>query len=257
MAAGNKRVAMSNGQAVCVIPARLESTRLPRKLLKTIGGKPLIQWVYENAKRAKGISRVLVACDHALIKECVESFGGEAILTRATHKSGTERIAEVAERLSADIFINVQGDEPLMHSETIELVAEVLRKDPECKMSTACIRKSGPEEFRNPNAVKLTKDRHGWALYFSRAPIPHDRDGAGGEYFKHLGIYGYRRDFLLSIPSLTPSMLEDREKLEQLRVLESGDRIKVAETIYDSIGVDTQEDFDRVAKQLGSGTPNA
>lgn len=241
---------MSNLTAVCVIPARLESTRLSRKLLKTIDGKPLIQWVYENAKRAKGISRVFVACDHVLLKEAVEKFGGQAILTGVHHKSGTERISEVAEKLQDEIIINVQGDEPLMHSSTIEQVADVLRRDPDCVMSTAHICKNDPDELRNPNVVKLVKDKNGWALYFSRSPIPHDRDGKPREYFKHLGIYGYRRNFLLQIPKLAPSTLEDREKLEQLRVLENGFRIKTVETIYDSIGVDTQEDFELVHKTL-------
>ena len=252
---------MSSKDVVCIIPARLESTRLPRKLLKTIEGKPLIQWVYENAKHASRVSRVLVACDHESIKECVESFGGEAILTRNDHKSGTERIAEVARRLAAAFIVNVQGDEPLLHAEVIDLVTTALSKDPACVMATACVRKNDLKTLNNPNVVKVTKDKDGWALYFSRAPIPYEREGSQGEYFKHLGIYGYRRDFLLHFPTLPVSSLEEREKLEQLRVLENGYRIKVIETVHDSIGVDTEEDFEMVRKQLMSlqrmGVPHA
>ena len=241
---------------MCVIPARLESTRLSRKLLKTIDGKPLIQWVYQNAKQAKQVSRVMIACDHELIKECVESFGGEAVLTASHHKSGTERIAEVASRLANDFIVNVQGDEPLMHPDVIDLVAAALKKDPACVMTTACVRQKDVTAFRSPNVVKLTKDKNGWALYFSRAPIPHDRDGAHGEFFKHLGIYGYRREFLLQFPSFPPSELEEREKFEQLCALECGYRIKAVETIHDSIGVDTEEDFELLRKQLMSRERN-
>ena len=241
---------MSKLETVCVIPARLESTRFPRKLLQTIEGKPLLQFVYENAKKAKRIERVIVACDHQSLKSCVESFGGEAVLTAAHHTSGTERIAEVARSLNCEFIVNLQGDEPLMHSETIDQVVVALQRDISCTMSTACILKNSPEEFSNPNVVKVTKDRNGWALYFSRSPIPHDRDGRNHQFFKHLGIYGYRRGFLLQFPTLPPSPLEQREKLEQLRALESGYRIKVVETVHDSIGVDTEEDFKLVKEKL-------
>ena len=241
---------MSRGEAICVIPARLESTRFPRKLLQAIEGKPLLQFVYENAKKAKRIERVIVACDHEAIKECVESFGGEVVLTSPRHTSGTERIAEVANRLSCELVVNLQGDEPLMHSEVVDQVVVALQKDPTCVMSTACISKNDPEEFLNPNVVKMTKDKNGWALYFSRAPIPYDRDGRMNHYFKHLGIYGYRRDFLIQFSTLAPSVLEQREKLEQLRALENGYRIKTVETVHDSIGVDTEADFKLVKEKL-------
>ncbi|MBI4000121.1 MAG: 3-deoxy-manno-octulosonate cytidylyltransferase [Candidatus Omnitrophica bacterium] len=237
-------------EAVCVIPARLESTRFPRKLLQTIEGKPLIQFVYENAKKAKRFERVIVACDHEALKACVESFGGEALLTGIHHASGTERIAEVAKNLACDFIVNLQGDEPLMHFEVADQVVSVLERDASCVMSTACVSKNDPEEFSNPNVVKVTKDKSGWALYFSRSPIPYDRDQRTHQYFKHLGIYGYRRDFLLQFPNLAPSALERREKLEQLRALENGYRIKVIETIHDSIGVDTEADFKLVKERL-------
>ncbi|OGW81129.1 MAG: hypothetical protein A3G33_10120 [Omnitrophica bacterium RIFCSPLOWO2_12_FULL_44_17] len=241
---------MHNSEVICVIPARLKSTRLAEKLLRKIGNKPLIQWVYENAKRAKTLSRVMIACDDILIKDCVTRFGGDAILTKVDHQSGTERIAEVAEKYECDIVVNVQGDEPMMHPSTIDSVVRALQVDPSCLMSTAYILKNDPAEFKNPNAVKLTKTKDGWALYFSRAPIPHDRDGKLGSYCKHLGIYGYRRDFLLKFPKLPSSQLEQREKLEQLKAIENGFKIKVVETAYDSIGVDTEEDFLQVEKIL-------
>ena len=243
---------MSRLETLCVIPARLESTRFPRKLLQQIEGKPLLQYVYENAKQAKRVERVVVACDHVLLKELVESFGGEAILTSPHHTSGTERIAEVAKSLPCQFVVNLQGDEPLMPGEVIDQVVSALQRDSSCVMSTACIVKTDPEEFRNPNVVKLTKDRSGKALYFSRSPIPFDRDEKMTQFYKHLGIYGYRREFLLQFPALTASSLEQREKLEQLRVLENGYAIKVVETVHDSIGVDTEADFNLVKKLLSS-----
>lgn len=239
-------------EAVCVIPARLESTRLAKKLLKTIDDKPLLQFVYENAKKAKKIERVIVACDHESIRECVESFGGEAVLTSPHHASGTARIAEVARKLSCELIVNLQGDEPLMSSEVIDQVVTVLQRDFSCVMSTACVPKTDSQELANPNVVKVTKDQNGWALYFSRAPIPYHREGGAIRYFKHLGIYGYRRDFLLRFSTLLASSLEQAEKLEQLRVLENGYRIKVIETVHDSIGVDTEEDFQLAKERLSS-----
>lgn len=236
--------------AICVIPARLESTRFPRKLLQFIQGKPLLQYVYENAKQAKRIDRVIVACDHELLKKMVESFGGEAILTSKDHNSGTERVAEIAKLIPCQFIVNLQGDEPLMPGSVMDQVVSALERDSTCVMSTACTVKTDLEEFRNPNVVKLTKDKNGTALYFSRSPIPFDRDGKMDHFFKHLGIYGYRREFLLQFSNLSASALEQREKLEQLRVLENGYRIKVVETVHDSIGVDTEADFKQVEELL-------
>ncbi|MBI4368542.1 MAG: 3-deoxy-manno-octulosonate cytidylyltransferase [Candidatus Omnitrophica bacterium] len=241
-------------ETLCVIPARLASTRLPRKLLRAIEGKPLLEYVYENAKKAKQVDQVLVACDHPEIKSCVESFGGEAVLTAAHHQSGTERIAEVAKQRPCEFVVNLQGDEPLMHPAVMDQVVVALKRDRSCQMSTACVPKESADEFLNPNVVKVVKDQNGWAIYFSRSPIPHDRQGRGSKFFKHLGIYGYRRDFLLRFPTLPASHLEECEKLEQLRVLENGYRIKVVETVHDSIGVDTEEDFKRVREKLVSGS---
>ena len=243
---------MSRLEVVCIIPARLGSTRFPRKVLQTIEGKPLIRFVYERAKKAKRVDRVIVACDHESIKQCVESFGGEAILTALHHTSGTDRIAEVAKQLDCELIVNLQGDEPLMRSEVIDQVVMALQRDASCVMATACVPKDDPEELANPNVVKVIKDQNGWALYFSRAPIPHTRDGGSSRFFKHLGLYGYRRDFLLRFQRLAPSALEQIEKLEQLRALENGYRIKVVETIHDSLGVDTEEDFKLAAERLTS-----
>ncbi len=238
--------------AVCVIPARLESTRLPRKLLRTINGKAIIQHVYENAKKAKKLSRVLVACDHEELMEEVKSFGGDCMMTSPMHQSGTERLTEIAEKIQADIFINLQADEPLMDASTIDDLIASMEMDNECLMATACIRMYDEDDFRNPNVVKVVKNHKDEALYFSRAPIPHDRDKRELDFFKHLGIYAYRRDFLLQIPKLKASNLERREKLEQLRVLDNGFSIKVLETAFDSIGVDTEEDLKKVEKIMRS-----
>ncbi len=241
---------MFNGEVLCVIPARLESTRLSRKLLRKIQGKTLLQLVYERVREARSIDRMMVACDHEELKNCVESFGGQAVLTAKHHQSGTERIAEVANRMTCDVVVNVQGDEPLMHPETIDLTVNILKRDSHCVMSTACIKKNDPEGYEDPNVVKMTKDKEGWALYFSRSPIPFDREKRSTEYLKHLGIYAYRRSFLLEFSSLSSSTLEQREKLEQLRVLENGFRIRVGETPHDSIGVDTESDLERVQEKL-------
>ncbi len=237
--------------SICVIPARLESTRLSKKLLREIHGKSIIQYVYENAKKAKKPSRVLVACDHPELEQAVKKFGGEVMMTSTKHQSGTERLTEVAEKLKADLFINLQADEPLMDSSVVDDLIAAMEMSPESVMATACIRMDDEESFHNPNVVKVVKNYKDEALYFSRSPIPHDRDKQERpSFFKHLGIYIYRRDFLLKIQSLKPSALEKCEKLEQLRVLDNGFSIKVLETAYDSIGVDVEEDFKRVEKIL-------
>ena len=237
-------------KAICVIPARLESTRLSRKLLRPLNGKLLIQYAYENAKRAKKPVKVLVACDHEELMKAVQSFGGEAVLTSAYHQSGTERIAEVAENHKANVFVNLQADEPLLHSSEIDDLISAFEVEPNLLMATACIRMRDEQDFHNPNVVKVVKNQKDEALYFSRAPIPYDREKSPTDFFKHLGIYAYARDFLIKIPKLAPSILEKREKLEQLRVLDHGFTIKVLETAYDSIGVDTEEDLKKVEKIL-------
>ena len=236
--------------AICVIPARLESTRLPRKLLRQIAGKPLIQHVYDNAKKAKKPSRVIVACDHSELEKAVKVFGGDVIMTSAKHQSGTERLTEVAEKLKADLFVNLQADEPLMHPSVIDDLVTAMEMNADYKMTTACIRMDSEEDFKSPNVVKVVRNHKDEALYFSRAPIPYDRDKIDCSFFKHLGIYAYTRDFLLKLETLKASHLEKREKLEQLRVLDNGFSIKVLETAYDSIGVDVEEDLRKVEKIL-------
>ncbi|HNV85767.1 MAG TPA: 3-deoxy-manno-octulosonate cytidylyltransferase [Candidatus Omnitrophota bacterium] len=228
---------------VGVIPARLESVRLPRKMLRAVGGKPLVQWTYENACKSKTLDEVIVACDSKEVEAAVKAFGGKVRMTRADHPSGTSRISEIAEDTEAGIWINIQGDEPLLDVGVIDSLAGAFA-DPDVEMATAAVKKTDEEEFRNPNVVKLVKDGRGFALFFSRASVPYSRDGLFRGFWKHLGIYAYRRDFLTKTwKNLKPSALEETEKLEQLRVLENGHRIKVVEGRKDSVGIDTEEDL--------------
>lgn len=228
-----------------VIPARLQSTRLPEKLLRMIDGKYIIQYVWERAMLVNGLDKVIVAADDKKIIDAVQSFGGEAVLTRVDHKSGTDRVLEVAAESGCDVIVNIQGDEPLLDPKSIEKLLSAFQDDA-VNMATLCCKGTDKDEYQNPNNVKLVKDANGDALYFSRSPIPFFRDGGDVSYFKHIGIYAYRRDFLLKMPELKSSFLEDSEKLEQLRVLENGYRIRAMEVDEVSIGVDTEEDLKRV-----------
>jgi len=233
-------------KVLVVIPARFASTRLAGKPLKLIGGKPMIQRVYEQAKKMKTASRVIVATDDERILNSVKLFGGEAMMTSAEHQSGTDRVAEVAKSVDADIVVNLQGDEPFINPDAVDAAVLALMTDSSVKMSTLCVRISG-EEARDPNVTCVTRDLAGFALYFSKLPIPNDRDGnsPGRPLFKHLGTYVFRRDFLLWYAKLAPTPLEKCEKLEQLRVLEHGEKILVVETESDSLGVDSPEDLAR------------
>jgi 3-deoxy-manno-octulosonate cytidylyltransferase (CMP-KDO synthetase) len=242
---------------VAIIPARFSSTRFPGKPLADIDGRPMIEHVYRRAASTPSVGRVIVATDDARIVRAVEAFGGEARLTRTTHRSGTDRLAEVAEGLLCDIVVNVQGDEPLIDPEMIETAIRPFSADPSLRMSTLCRRIERLEDLDNPNVVKVVVDRDGYALYFSRAAIPFLRaNGAPGSSdlaravpegaFKHIGLYVYRREFLLWFSQLAPTVLEEVEALEQLRALEYGIRIKTIETACDSIGVDAPEDLERV-----------
>jgi 3-deoxy-manno-octulosonate cytidylyltransferase (CMP-KDO synthetase) len=213
----------------------------------------MIEHVYRRAAAAPSVHAVFVATDDERIVRAVESFGGIARLTRPTHKSGTDRVAEIAESLSCDVVVNLQGDEPLIEPAMIEELLEALAEDPSIPMATLRRRITDPADFGNQNVVKVVTDTRGYALYFSRAPIPCHRDTAGVEKaaeppapFKHVGIYAYRRVFLMELASLQPTPLERSESLEQLRVLEHGYRIKTVETSFDSIGVDTPEDLERI-----------
>jgi len=235
-----------------VIPARYGSTRFPGKPLAMLRGKPVIQHVYEQAARAQRANAVVVATDDRRILEAVERFGGHAVMTSPTARSGTERAAETARPRGEAVIINVQGDEPLVQPEMIDQLAEYLERHGAVPMASVMTRLTQREDMANPNIVKVVVDADGFALYFSRAPIPFVR-AQGGEpapMWKHLGIYGYQRHFLLQFPHLEPTPLERAEQLEQLRALERGYRIKLLETVHDSIGVDTPADLQRVEQLL-------
>ena len=234
--------------AIAVIPARLASTRLPRKALREIGGKPLIGVVYEAVRRSPLLADVIIATDSDEIMNVCRRHGWKAQMTASTHRSGTERVHEVSCRESADVYINVQGDEPMVRPEQIATLLQVMG-NPEAQVGTLMTRAS-EIDIPNPNAVKVVTDLAGRALYFSRATIPFDRDRAKPGYFKHLGLYAYRKAALDRFLSLPESSLERSERLEQLRFLENGISIFCAETRYDSVGVDTEEDLQRVIELL-------
>jgi 3-deoxy-manno-octulosonate cytidylyltransferase (CMP-KDO synthetase) len=249
---------------VAIIPARYGSTRLPGKPLARIGGKPMIQHVYESAARAKGLDRVLVATDDRRIEETVQGFGGEAMMTSKNHASGTDRLAEVARKLKADWFVNVQGDLPFIQPETIARAVQPLLRNRSIPMGTVGTPILDEEEWRNPNVVKVLTNREGFALYFSRSPIPYVRNGSidvdgnplvGGSKkriwgHRHVGLYVYRRDFLMKFARLRPTALEQIESLEQLRALAYGHRIFVAAVDERSVEVDTPEDLAKAENYL-------
>ncbi|MBU0701184.1 3-deoxy-manno-octulosonate cytidylyltransferase [bacterium] len=287
--------------AIGIIPVRFGSTRFPGKPLIDLCGKPMIQWVYEQTQKSKSLEQVIVATDDERIYEAVAGFGGYALMTSKDHTCGTSRVAEVAEGLSAEIIINIQGDEPLIEPDMINQLVQGMQSDPVVYMATLKKRITNKNDVNNPHVVKVVTDRNGFALYFSRAGIPYAREGrrqeAGGRiqntdnagqitvaaglvpatgrtnkqeaedrsqsvgadlcvcpdnipsphWYKHVGLYGYRREFLLKINNLPYSSLEAMESLEQLRILENGYKIKVVETEYDTIGVDTHDDLVKVA----------
>ncbi len=238
---------------VVVIPARYHSTRFPGKPLADIAGRSMIEHVYARATAAPGVDAVVVATDDARIAQAVERFGGLVRMTRSTHRSGLDRIAEVAADLDCDIVVNVQGDEPLLEPQMIAEVVEPIDSDATLRMSTLRRRISDPADNSNPNVVKVVVDLEGNALYFSRSAVPFVRDAAA-PLFKHVGLYAYRRAFVCELASLPQTPLEISESLEQLRAIEHGFRIRAIETRYDSIGVDTPEDLERVRRQMTVGT---
>jgi 3-deoxy-manno-octulosonate cytidylyltransferase (CMP-KDO synthetase) len=241
----------ASASVIAIIPARFASTRLPGKALAEIGGRPMIEHVYRRAAEARSVSSVIVATDDDRICRAVRAFGGEARMTSARHPSGTDRLAEVVADLACDIVVNVQGDEPLIEPDTIDEAVAPLRDDPSVEMSTLRRRIENAEEIQNPNLTKVVVDGEGYALYFSRAPIPYVRDGArAAPAWAHIGLYVYRRSCLLRLAGLPPSVLERSEALEQLRALENGIRIKTVETAHESIGVDTPEDLERVRRLI-------
>jgi 3-deoxy-manno-octulosonate cytidylyltransferase (CMP-KDO synthetase) len=236
---------------LAVIPARLASTRLPRKILRPIAGRPMLAWVYEAARASKLLNEVIVATDSEEIADLCRKEGWPFRMTSPECKSGTERVVEVSRTLAADVYVNVQGDEPLTRPEHLDALISLMKDD---KVQVGTLKTPcAAVDINNPNAVKVVTDLSGRALYFSRATIPYDRDRAGTvDYFKHLGFYAYRKPALESFMSWPESQLERSERLEQLRYLENGIAVQVAETTFDTIGVDTEEDLKRVEEILRS-----
>lgn len=246
-----------------VIPARYASTRFPGKALAEIGGKPMIQHVFERTARASLVNGVIVATDDERICQVVNAFGGVCRMTSPDHETGTDRLAEVAAGLDADIVVNVQGDEPLIEPAMIDQAIRPFLDDPSLKMGTLKTRIRCLHDFLSPNAVKVVTGSDGNALYFSRSPLPFFRDKwkdlkdesfASGKLlcYKHVGLYVFRRDFLLEFAAMSPTFLETSEKLEQLRALENGVKIRVVETEFESIGVDTPEDLAKARERFKS-----
>lgn len=231
---------------VGIIPARLAATRLPNKPLLDIAGKPMIQWVYEHACECKLLDDVVVATPDEEIKKCVESFGGKAIMTSSRHKSGTDRLAEAARKVQANIIVNIQGDEPLLEPSAVDMLAEVMLRDPSLPMASLMTKILDPKEEDNPSVVKVVTDIRGLALYFSRSKIPYTRHSAHASVYKHIGIYAYRLEFLLCYANMGQTPLEKTESLEQLRALENGYKIKMVETVFSPISVDTPDDLKAV-----------
>ncbi len=243
-------------KVIAIIPARYESNRFRGKPLALIAGKPMIQHVMERAQAVEMLSRVVVATDDERIARCIEGFGGEYVMTRDNHVSGSDRLAEAAEILNIsenDVVVNIQGDQPLFPAEVVQQVAQPLLDDPTLPMSTLIFKIIRPEEINDPNHVKTVFDRNFYALYFSRSPIPFQRnpnEKIKPTYYKHLGFYAYRKNFLLSFVALPEGEWERFEKLEQLRALEYGYKIKLVITKHDSIEVDTPEELLRVEQYL-------
>jgi len=238
-----------------IIPARMASTRLPGKPLLDLCGKPIIQWVYERALSAGVFESILVATPDDDIVNAVRAFGGQAVLTSIEHRSGSDRLAEVCRKMrTGDIIVNVQGDEPLLDPKAVETLALALREDESIRMGSLMRALDESDDADDPNLVKVVVDRNGFALYFSRSLIPYVRDaGVTAKVYGHIGVYAYRRDFLLEFTSTPAAMLEKAESLEQLRALENGYRIKMIETTARAVGVDTPEDLERVRALVSGG----
>jgi 3-deoxy-manno-octulosonate cytidylyltransferase (CMP-KDO synthetase) len=244
---------ISSTKAVAVIPARYESSRFPGKPLAQVAGRAMIERVFGRTKQANRIGRVVVATDDERIVAAVKAFGGEAVMTRRDHHVGTERVAEVAAHITAEIYVNVQGDEPLIDPEAIDALLAEMEEDPQILVATPCSVIGQASEIMDPNVVKVVMDFDGNALYFSRAPIPWVRDTGThptARHLKHIGLYAFRREALLDFPTLPPGDLERLEQLEQLRWLENGYKIRVVECDYESVSVDVPADVARVEKIL-------
>jgi len=233
-----------------VIPARWASKRFEGKVLAPLMGEPMIKHVWFNASQSELLDDVIIACDDERVLKAAKGFGAKAVLTSKDHQSGTDRIAEAVKDTAWDIVVNIQGDEPLLKHEVIDNLINALISDQQCSMATVIRELTNKDEINNPNVVKAVIDEKNNALYFSRSPIPYNRDNADIIYFKHLGIYAYRRDFLFTFTKLPKSPLEKIEKLEQLRALEFGYKIKTFLTDQDTVGVDTPEDLRLVQSML-------
>jgi len=252
-------VSRPSSSAVAIIPARYDSSRFPGKALADLCGKPMIVHVCERVRQARGLEAVIVATDDERIAAAVMRHGGSVRMTRADHRTGTDRIAEVASQLSCDIVVNVQGDEPLIDPVTIEDVVRPLVDDPALPMATVRRAIADPADYFNPNVVKVTVDARGDALYFSRAAIPGrpgPQAGAAPPCHAHIGLYAYRRDFLLTFAGLPQTPLERIESLEQLRALEHGFRIRTVSTLSHTVGVDTPEDLAHARERLMAASPS-
>ncbi len=239
-------------RSVGVIPARYSSTRFPGKPLALINNKPMIQWVYERALQAHTLDDVIVATDDQRISDAVESFGGKVVMTSTEHQSGSDRIAEVAANLDADIIVNIQGDEPLIEPSVIDDAVKPLAENPSLEMGTLACKLPGDVDPTDPNVVKVIFDKSGLALYFSRSPIPYYRNAEQSEqiFWQHIGLYVYRKEFLLKFTSWAPTVLEQAESLEQLRALEHGSNIHVETTDFHSTAVDTEADLRTIRQTL-------
>jgi len=227
-----------------VIPARYASTRFPGKPLADIFGKPMIQHVYENSKKSKLINEIIIATDDNRILDAANKFGCRAVLTSKRHKSGTDRICEAVEKIKCDIVVNIQGDEPFINAVNIDRAITPMQNETDINVSTIAIKADSPADIRNPNKVKVVIDNNSFALFFSRSIIPYPRNEA--QYYKHIGLYVYRKKFLLEFAKMKRTKLEISEELEQLRILENGYKIKVVEVKEDSISVDTPSDLKKI-----------
>lgn len=239
-------------KALAVIPARYASRRFEGKVLAILAGKPLVQHVYERVSRCGAVGRVIVATDDSRVEEAVLGFGGEVAMTSGEHRCGTERVAEVASRSDWELVLNVQGDEPLVSPAALTSCVERLSGDESVEVATLAASLKSPDDLNNPNVVKVVLDLAGRALYFSRSPVPYFGREPGGVWLKHIGVYCFRREYLMSFVKLSQGPLEVAEKLEQLRVLENGGAIGVAITPYDTVGVDLPEDLARAEGVLAS-----
>jgi 3-deoxy-manno-octulosonate cytidylyltransferase (CMP-KDO synthetase) len=240
-------------KVVGVIPARYSSTRFEAKVLANILGKPMIQWVWERAKLVKVLDELIIACDDERVAEVCRGFGAQVVMTAKGHASGTDRIAEVVNPIEVKVVVNIQGDEPMIHPTMIDSVARAILSDSTIQVATIIRKIDEAQDINDPHVVKVVKDKNDFALYFSRSPIPflaRNSEISSPVYYKHIGLYGYSKDFLFTYKNMAPSSLERTEKLEQLRVLEDGYKIKVIETKYNTIGVDTPEDLEKVKEFL-------